>query len=94
MVRLGMLLLKLFDLVTKRIDCLALEKIELSPLRIVKSIAVQQHDEPFHFNIPNMLGKDCETFALEFAVCHSHVSALQRTQRDSQRALKYAPWLS
>ena len=94
MVRIDMLLLKLLDLVTKGIDCFALEKIELPPLRIVKSVAVQQHDEPFHFNISNLLGKDCETLALEFAVCHRHVSVLQRIQRDSQRALKYAPWLS
>ena len=40
MVRIGMLLLKLLNLVTKGIDCLALEKIELPPLRIVKSVAL------------------------------------------------------
>ena len=82
MVRIGVLLLKLLDLVTKGINRLVLEKIELPPLRIVKSVAIQQHDEPFHFNISNLLGKDCETLALEFAVCHSHVSVLQKIQRD------------
>ncbi len=40
MVRIGMLLLKLLDLVTKGIDCFALEKIEIPPLRIVKRVAL------------------------------------------------------
>ncbi len=89
-----MLRLKLLDLVAKGIDRLALKQIKLSPFCIVKGIAVQQHNEPFHFDTPDLLGKDGETFALELAICHCHVSVLQKIQQDLQRAWMYAPWLS
>ena len=76
----GLRVLELLYLVAKRINGLSLEEIVFAPFGIVKGVAIQQHDEPFHFHASNLFGQDGESLAFKFAICHRHVNHLQRTQ--------------
>ena len=66
----------LLYLITKRSNGLSLEEIVFAPFGIVESVAVQQHDEPFHLHAPNLFGQNAETLAFKFAICHCHVNHL------------------
>ena len=85
--------LESLDLVAQRVYCLALKEIAFTPFRIVERIAIEEHHKTLHLDVAHLLGQNGKALGFQFAICHSHVSHLQKTPVDWQCTCSSAPFL-